>query len=781
MEIMETGIFLARLGSHSFFENQIIRVEELPERLPVYQDVPGGLHEAVEKTLAQLGIEKLYSHQAAAIEKIRQGKNVVIVTGTASGKTFCYTIPIVEALLEDRQATMLSIYPTKALAQDQLRGLTSFQSEEIGIRFLAGTYDGDTPQNLRRKIRDGAHIVLTNPDMLHQGILPQHSRWNRFFTNLRYVVIDEVHAYRGVFGSHLANVMRRLARICQHYGAAPQFICSSATIANPKEHAERVCGAEMEVVDNDGSPRGPKKFVMWNPPPLKTAASGTAENWRVGGDRRSPIHEAVELMTALVKEGIQTIAFVRTRLAAELIFKNCRDMLRPVSRRLAESIHAYRGGYLPEERREIERKLASKEILGVSSTNALELGIDIGSLDACILVGYPGTIASLWQQSGRAGRGRDESVVFLIAQNAPIDQYLMAHNDYLLAQNPENAVVDADNPHVVIGHLKCAVNELALKDDEVEAFGTYADVVLELLEEDGCIRHIERNWYWTSSEYPAANVNLRNIAGPVYTIQDESEGERVIGTMDEISALSQLHDHAVYIHGAETYFVNKLDFTEKIAFVERQDLNYYTQAVQTSQIQIDEKELKDEWRGGLLGYGDVTITTSIPMFKKIRFHSRDSLGFEKLELPPQLLETVAFWFAPPENIVREMQTKKLLIGEALIGIANVLIEVAPVFVMCDTQDIGTVVDAKNLNRDALFLHDRYPGGMGYAKRCLEKFDEIMQTVAEVIRNCGCVDGCPSCVGSATPLSAMTDLDSAVRGRIPNKEAARFLLDELLQE
>jgi len=776
---METATFLERISNHDFFENQIIHVEGLPERPPVYQDVPGGLHEAVEKTLDKFDIKELYSHQATAIGKIRQGKNIVIVTSTASGKTLCYTIPVVEALLEDSQTTMLSIYPTKALAQDQLRGLTSFQSEELGIQFLAGTYDGDTPQNLRRKIRDGANIVLTNPDMLHQGIMPQHARWNRFFTNLRYVVIDEVHAYRGVFGSHLANVMRRLARICQHYGATPQFICSSATIANPKEHAERICGATMEVVDNDGSPRGPKKFVLWNPPPLKTAASGTMENWRVGGDRRSPVGETVELMAALVKEGIQTIAFVRTRLAAELIFKNCRDMLRPVSRRLAESIHAYRGGYLPEERRDIERKLANKEILGVSSTNALELGIDIGSLDACILVGYPGTIASLWQQSGRAGRGIEESVVFLIAQNAPIDQYLMAHDDYLFAQNPENAVVDADNPHVVVGHLKCAVNELAFNDDEVEVFGPYADVVLELLEEDSCIRHIEKNWYWTSSEYPSANVNLRNIAGPVYTIQDEAEGERVIGTMDEISALSQLHDHAVYLHGADTYFVNKLDFTEKIAFVERRDLDYYTQSVQTSQIQIDEKELEDEWRGGLLGYGDVTITTSIPMFKKIRFHSRDSLGFEKLELPPQLLETVAFWFAPPEDIVREMQAKKLLVGEALIGIANVLIEVAPVFVMCDTQDIGTVVDAKNLNRDALFLHDRYPGGMGYAKRCLEKFDEIMQTVAEVIRNCGCVDGCPSCVGSAVPPSAMTDLDSAVRGRIPNKEAAGFLLDELL--
>ena len=775
---METGTFLERIRSQNFFNNQIVYVEELSERPPVYQDVPGGLHEAVEKALDRLGIKQLYSHQATAIGKIRQGKNVVIVTGTASGKTLCYTIPVIEALLENSQSTMLSIYPTKALAQDQLRALTSFQSAELGIDFMAGTYDGDTPQNLRRKIRNGANIVLTNPDMLNQGILPQHARWNRFFTNLRYVVIDEVHAYRGVFGSHLANVMRRLARICNHYDSKPQFICSSATIANPKEHAERICGVAIEQVDNDGSPRGPKRFILWNPPPLKTAASGTSEDWRVGGDRRSPIGETVQLMTALVKEGIQTIAFVQTRLAAELIFKNCRDMLSPISRRLAESIHAYRGGYLPEERREIERKLSNKDILGVSSTNALELGIDIGSLDACILVGYPGTIASLWQRAGRAGRGHAESIVFLIAQNSPIDQFLMAHADYLFAQNPENAVVDPDNPHIAVGHLKCATNELPLRDDEAETFGPYATAILELLEEDECVRHIEDQWYWASSEYPAASLNLRNIAGPVYTIQDESEGERVIGTMDEISAMSQLHNHAIYLHGADTYFVNKLDFEQKIAFVERRDLDYYTQAVQTSQIQIDEKEMEENWQGGLLGYGDVTITTAIPMFKKIRFHSRDSLGFENLELPPQLLETVAFWFAPPAEIVKKMGESKLLPGEALIGIANVLVEVAPIFVMCDTQDIGTVVDAKNLGRDALFLHDRYPGGMGYARRCLEQFDDIIKTIAEIIRNCGCADGCPSCVGSATPAFAMTDLDSAVRGRIPDKQAAQFLLDEL---
>jgi len=800
---MDAQTFLERVRSQKFFFDQIVHVRALPERPAVFADVPGGLRPVIRESLAKQGILHLYSHQADAIDRVRRGRNVVVVTGTASGKTLCYNIPVIETLLADPMATMLFVYPTKALAQDQLRAIGRFLDPEKGVDFLAGVYDGDTPPNLRRKLRDGANVILTNPDMLHQGILPQHARWNRFFTHLKYVVIDEVHAYRGVFGSHLANVVRRLGRICRHYGSSPQFICSSATIGNPKEHAEAVTGREMDLITSDGSPRGPKQFVLWNPPALDAAArgrtpgaksadasraesagapavKGAGSDWRVGGDRRSALWEAVQLMSNLVQEGVQTIAFVQTRLAAEMIFKNCRDLLRPVSRRLAQSIHAYRGGYLPEERREIERRLVNKEILGVASTSALELGIDIGSLDACILVGYPGTIAGLWQRAGRAGRGRDEAVVFLVGQNSPIDQYLMVHSEYLFAQNPEQAVVDPDNPHIAIGHIKCAIQELPMADEEAAAFGPYAQVILQLLEEEELARRIEGRWYWASSEYPAAQTNLRNISGVVYTIQDEAEGEHVIGTMDEISALSQLHSHAVYLHGAETYFVNRLDLEQKIAHVERRDLDYYTQSVQVSQIRIDETEEEKEWLGAMLGFGEVTVTTSIPMFKKIRFHSRDSLGFEELELPPQTLETVAMWFVPPPDVVADMLERKLVVGEALIGVANVLVEVAPIFVMCDTQDIGTVVDASCIGRDALFLHDRYPGGMGYARRCLERMDEMMRTIRSVIRECACEDGCPSCVGSAIPPSAMTDLDSAVRGRIPNKAAALFLLEEMLK-
>jgi len=801
---MEALEFLQRLSSQRFFDRQIAHVEVLPERPARYGRLVGGLHPAVAAALKEQGIGRLYKHQAEAIAHLRRGKSVVIVTGTASGKTLCYNLPVVETLLEDPQATMLYLFPTKALTQDQLRGLGKFRCHsepepaaggsgarnqdlcrrpEGGdlpeIEFLAGAYDGDTPQNLRRKLRDGANVLLTNPDMLHQGILPQHPRWNRFFTHLRYIVIDEVHAYRGVFGSHLANVLRRLRRICAHYGATPQIICCSATIGNPKEHAEQITGQPMELVTNDGSPRGPKRFVLWNPPPVETAARGKEGDWRVGGDRRSPLWEGVHLMSSLVKEGVQTIAFVRTRLAAELIFKNCRDLLEPVSPKLARAVHAYRGGYLPEERRKIEQKLVSKEILGVASTNALELGIDIGSLDACLLVGYPGTIASLWQQAGRAGRGKEEALIVLIGQNSPIDQYLMTHSQYLFAQNPEQAVVDPDNPHVTIGHLRCATHELPLRDEEVAGFGPYAEVVLELLEEEGSVKHIEGRWYWARTEYPAAEVNLRNIAGPVYTIQEESKGEKVIGTLDEVSALSQLFTHAVYLHAGDTYFVTNLDLEQKIAHVARQELDYYTQSVQVSQIKVDEVEEEAEQFGGRVGFGDVTVTTTIPMFKKIRFHSRDSLGFEKLELPPQLLETVAMWLAPGEAAVKTLAERGLLIGEALIGLGNLLTEVAPMFVMCDPQDIGAVVDSASLGVDALFLHDRYPGGMGYAKRCQERAGEILRTMYDVVCQCGCEDGCPSCVGSAIPAFALTDLDSAVRGRIPSKDGAKVLLEVMV--
>jgi DEAD/DEAH box helicase domain-containing protein len=773
---MDTDSFLKRLARDPSVQRQVYHVEEVKEREARYAEVE--VEPRVRAALVARGIQRLYTHQAEAIQHVRNGRNVVVVTGTASGKTLCYHIPILETHLADPTATALAIYPTKALAQDQFRVLSELAEGIAGPKLVAGPYDGDTPAPQRRKLRDKGTVILTNPDMLHQGILPNHARWARFFSNLRFVVIDEVHAYRGVFGSHLANVVRRLHRICRHFGSRPQFICSSATIANPKEHAERIIGEPTELVTNDGSPRGRKRFLLWNPPLLRDEGP-PSEAWQTGGERRSALWTAVKLMASLVKSGIQTIAFTQTRLATELILKRARTLLEPHSPKLAERVHSYRGGFLPEERREIERRLASGEILGIASTNALELGIDIGSLDACILVGYPGTIASLWQRAGRAGRGADDALVILVAQNSPIDQFLMYHPDYVFAKSPERAIVDPDNPHIVVGHLKCALHELPLPDEGVSSFGEYAQPILELLEENGVARHIESKWYWASGQYPAAEVNLRNLCGPVYTIQDTTSKDNVIGTMDEVSALSQLHSHAVYLHAGETYFVNQLDLEKKIAFVERRDLDYYTQAVQSSEIRIDKTEREEPWGSSTVAFGDVTVTTHIPMFKKVKLHGRDSIGFEKLELPPQELETVALWLVPSERARELVQAQGRVFAEGLTGIANALVEVAPMFVMCDVQDIGVVVDSRNLGKDAIFLYDRYPGGMGYAERCVEVIGDLLGSVHTVVSQCGCADGCPSCVGAPVPAFALSDLDSATRGRIPDKEAALLILHETL--
>jgi len=809
---VDVGAFLSALAASGRYSERLVHVEDVPARQAAFGKLAKPLHPTLARALQSSGIRRLYTHQVEGIEHVRSGRDVVVVTGTASGKTLCYIVPVLEALLADPLATALLVYPTKALAQDQLRGLVELAKAEKdsratgiqpgqkhgleahatqdrgtgilpvddrGLTFAWGTYDGDTPQTMRRKLRAKGNVILTNPDMLHQGILPGHARWNRFFTNLRYVVLDEVHAYRGVFGSNVANVIRRLRRVCRHYGSDPVFIACSATIANPAEHVERIIGGPVELVDADGSPRGAKKFVLWNPPLL--GAGRRVPNAGAGtGDRKSALGEAIDLLTSLVGEDIQTIAFVRTRLGAELIFRSTRENLQRRSRRLAERVHAYRGGYLPEERRDIEKRLASGDILGVASTNALELGIDIGGLDACIIVGYPGTIASTWQQAGRAGRGESESVVFLVAQNAPIDQYLVHNHEYLFGQTPENAVIDPDNPHVAVGHVESAVYELPLPADEVGTFGPYAQAMLDLLAEDGCVRLIDGKWYWADTGYPAGEVNLRNISGPVYTIMDRTGPERVVGTMDELSAMSQLHTHAVYIHGAETYFVSKLDLQQKVAYVERENLDYYTQAVTVSKIKIDETLSEAPWRNGSVATGDVTVTTAIPMFKKVKFHSRDSLGFEELELPPQVMETVAMWLVPPQAAKALVTEAGRLYVEGLIGIANVMVEVAPLFVMCDVTDIGAVVDSSNLGVDAVFLYDKYPGGMGFAERLAELAEPLVRSIHTVIAECPCDDGCPSCVGAAMPVFATSDLESTTRGRIPDKHAALVVLHRMLE-
>lgn len=767
---MNAQKFLEYLRTRPTYREQAVHIERLEGHEAEYADLEPALPAPLQNALGARGITRLYSHQVECVQKLRQGKNVAVVTSTASGKSLCYHLPAIENLLADPSSKALYIYPTKALAQDQLRGLLRFQEAAPEIPLVAGAYDGDTPPDTRKKLRERGNIILTNPDMLHQGILPKHPGWAPFLANLKYVVIDEIHSYRGVFGSNVANVIRRLRRICRQYGADPQFICCSATIANPGELCERITGLPVEVVDHNGAPRGPRSFVLWNPPNVDIT----------GTERRSSNHEAAELLCELVRARHATIAFGRARIVAELLFRYSQEILQRTSPSLARAIRPYRGGYLPAERREIERMLFEGELLGVTSTNALELGIDIGALEACIIVGYPGTIASTWQQAGRAGRGQDEAVVFFVAHNAPIDQYLTQNPRYFFGRNPENAVVDPSNPHVLLGHLRAAAFERPLAQGEVEEFGEYAPALMEILAEDRQIQWDGRAWRWTGSGFPATQVNLRNMSDNTFTIVDTTSGNRVIGSLDEPSAYQQVYEQAIYIHEGETYFVRRMDTVQRVAYVEKADVDYYTQSITEVRINIEEKLEETGWGESKLCHGDVHVTVKPYMFRKIKFGSRDSIGYGKIDLEPQVMETVATWLMPSKSALAQVREFGRDPMEGLLGIANVLVEVLPLFSMCDTSDIGSVVDMGNTGYPTVFVYDKYPGGLGFARRAYDSIEAVLQTCRDLIAGCTCRGGCPSCVGSPIPPHAQLDPDDNARGRIPDKEAALVLLHDLLR-
>ncbi|MBE81577.1 MAG: ATP-dependent helicase [Gemmatimonadetes bacterium] len=766
---MDFSKFLKQMRNGYEYAGQIAHIEEIPERDAVFRDLETSLHPEIAAGLKAQGITNLYQHQAEAVSAAREGKHVVVVSSTASGKTLCYQIPTFEHLLQIPESTALYLFPTKALAQDQARGLLRFGQDRQSLQAVSGTYDGDTPPDLRRKLREEGQVILTNPDMLHQGILPNHPRWGRFFQQLRYVVIDEVHAYRGIFGSHVSNVIRRLTRICNHYGVTPQFICCSATIGNPKEHAEALVGQEMALVDNDGSPRGRRRFMFWNPPFLEGSTV----------DRRSPNTEARWWLTKLIQQRVQTIAFVRARTTAEVIYRYCQEDLSRISPKLAEAIRAYRGGYLPTERREIERQLFEGELLGVVSTNALELGIDIGGLDAALVVGYPGTIASMWQQAGRAGRKAEESLVVYIAQNAPIDQFLMRTPGYFFGQSPEHATIDPENPHISVGHLRCALREMPVKPQEGEVFGEFTGAMLEILEEEGQARELDGSFYYAKSGYPAAEVSLRNMSDNTYTvIEDSEDGPNVIGTLDEVSAFFQLHTHAIYMHNAQTYFVDKLDVDRKFAHVSPKGTDYYTQAVDDTSIRVDETEAEAKWRISDTCFGEVSVTTLVHMFKKVKFEDRDSIGWENLDLPEIKLDTTSCWVIPPREALRLCREHGRVPTEGMKGIANVMGAVSPLFAMCDPADIGTTIDSSNNGRSTLFLYDRYPGGIGFSEKIYEMFEEVMTACWVATSECDCEEGCPSCVGAPSLPESAGD---GTKEAIPDKEAALILLHALLEK
>ncbi len=765
---MDFDRFIAHIRSDYGYAGQVVHVETRPLQDAQFAGDDCALHPAISDALKQQGIDRLYTHQADALSALRRGEGVVVVTATASGKTLCYQIPTLEALLTDPQATALYLFPTKALAQDQARGLARFGELNEQLKFPLGTYDGDTSPNLRRTLREAGRVILSNPDMVHQGVLPNHPRWARFFSRLRYVVLDEIHTYRGVFGSHVSNVLRRMMRICTHYGACPQFVCCSATIANPKEHAEALTGRPMSLIDRDGSPRGKRLFAFWNPPFLEGTTS----------DRRSSNTEARWLLARLIHNRVQTIAFVRARTSAEVLYRYTQEDLSLANPALSRAIRAYRGGYLPSERREIERQLFEEKLLGVVSTNALELGIDIGNLNAALIVGYPGSISSMWQQAGRAGRRSGASLVVFVAHNAPIDQFLMRDPAYFFGQSPEHAIIDPNNPHLVVGHLRCALRELPVRGEEGEVMGEFTGALLEILADEGIARQINGQWFYSRAGYPAAEMGLRNISDSTYTIIAETEGgPQVIGSLDEFGAFFQVHKHAVYLHNGQTYFVDQLDTARKIARVSQKALDYYTQAVEETSIAVNNTEMSGPWRVSDVCFGDVSVSSLVTMFKKVKFDHRDSIGWENLDLPERTLDTAACWIVPPQAGLNRCRRYGRVPSEGLKGIANVVGEVLPLFAMCDVVDIGTTVDSSNTGRPTAFVYDRHPGGIGFSEKAYEMIEDVMTACWMVVSECECEAGCPSCVGAPVPSVG----DGHARGAIPDKEASLVLLHAMLKK
>ncbi|MBM6619292.1 DEAD/DEAH box helicase [Bacillus suaedaesalsae] len=698
------------------------------QTLPIPDSIDDRLHSALKKR----GIKELYTHQVEAYETIQAGLNFVAVTPTASGKTLCYNLPVLQSIIKDHDSRALYLFPTKALAQDQKSELNEL-IDEIGVSINSYTYDGDTAPSIRQKVRKAGHIVITNPDMLHSAILPHHTKWVSLFENLKYIVIDELHIYRGVFGSHVANVIRRLKRICEFYGSNPQFICTSATIANPRELAENLTGCGMSLISNNGAPSGRKHFAFYNPPvvnkPLNIRKSATLEVRDIAGE--------------FLKNKIQTIVFARSRVRVEIILTYLQEL---VSRELGpKSIQGYRGGYLPKQRREIERGLRNGEIYGVVSTNALELGVDIGQLQVCIMTGYPGTIASAWQQAGRAGRRQGEALIIMVGSSNPLDQYIIQHPEYFFEQNPETARINPNNLVILLDHIKCAAYELPFKQGDM--FGDVElEDILDFLTEERVLHHKANKWFWMNDSFPAHNISLRSASQENVVIIDISVtgASTVIGEMDRFSAMTLLHDEAIYLHQGTQFQVEKLDWEEKKAFVREVEVDYYTDANLAVQLKVLEMDKHQQLNKISVGYGDVMVTAMATIFKKIKFETHDNIGSGPIHLPEEELHTNAAWISFSGD--EEMTEKKL--EQGLVGIAHAMKHIVPLLVMCDPADVHIVpqVKATHSGEPTVYMYDRYPGGIGLSEKLYEKIELIMKEAESTITSCPCDSGCPSCVG-----------------------------------
>ncbi len=736
----------------------------LPGRPARYAPWPAALDPRLRAALERRGIPALYTHQAQAVEAALAGQHVVVVTPTASGKTLCYNLPVLDRLLREPEARALYLFPTKALAQDQLAELHAW-ARDLAAPLRAYTYDGDTPASARQAVRAAGSLVVTNPDMLHTALLPHHTRWTHLFRQLRYVIIDELHTYRGVFGSHLANVLRRLKRIARFYGAAPQFLLASATIANPQELAERLIEAPVTLVDDNGAPMGPRHFLFYNPPPVEASL----------GVRRSAVLAARDLAGDLLANGVQTIVFARSRITVELLVTYLRSHLRGQG---TEQVRGYRGGYLPLERRAIERGLRSGEVRGVVATNALELGIDVGGLDACVLVGYPGTVASTWQQAGRAGRRNDLALTVLVATSSPLDQFVVTHPDFLFERPVEAGLVHPDNLFIRTSHLKCAAFEQPF--DDGEAFGGEAtEQLLAYLEEERVLHHQAGRWYWMADAFPAEQVSLRSAAIDNFVIVDVTEtgAPRVIGEMDRLSVPTLLHEEAIYFHESRQYQVERLDWNEKKAFVRATDVDYYTDAELAADLRPLDILGSAATPGGTRNWGEVALTYRATVFKKIKLFTHENVGWGKIQLPEETHHTTAYWLTLEDPAATGLPGEALEAG--LVGIAHLLGQLAPLYLMCDPRDLGARAEARSpfTRAPTVYLYERVAGGVGLAEKLFAVHPDLLAAATAHARACGCSQGCPSCVGP--PTGPGDEPAARPRGPLDKKRAALRLLAALL--
>ncbi len=742
-----------------------------------FVDIPETISEKLRRSLNSRGIKQLYSHQAEAWELARQGKNFTVVTPTASGKTLTYNIPVLEQIIRDKSSKAMYIFPTKALSQDQmneLHELIDVLEEDIKVF----TFDGDTPADARKAIRKQGNIIVTNPDMLHQGIMPHHTKWMQFFQNLKYVVIDEMHIYRGVFGSHLTNVIRRLRRICKFYRSDPQFIFCSATIANPARHAEKLLEEKVYLIDKSGAPVSPKKIFFYNPPVI---------NFELG-IRASYVGEAKKVAHHLIKNGIQTITFALSRLNVEVLTKYLKDAFEKDRESMAEreKIAGYRGGYLPRRRRAIEKGVRNGDIKGIISTNALELGIDIGSLEAAVLAGYPGTIASTWQQIGRAGRRGKTAIGIFIARSSPIDQFLMKHPQYFFGGSPEHARINPDNLMILIDHIKCASFEIPFEENE--KFGTVEwqdlEEMLKFLTEGGVLHKSGNRYFWSEDVYPAGDVNLRQIPKGNFVVVNTDKDNKIIAEVDYSAAAMTIYPEAIYMESGQQYIVDELDWEGRKAYVRKTDSDYYTDSIEYTNVKVLSEDEKRKSRHEDVFIGEVQVVTRVVGYKKIKFYTNENTGYGKINLPDLEMVTSSYWFTVPQHIIETLPYSKADCVDGIMGISKAMHSIAAIILMSDHHDIKNSVgdksfewfamnkitergiytpetpdspskkinpeDLKNF-QPTIFIYDNYPGGIGFSPQLFDSHEQLIDNTRELIEKCPCENGCPSCVGPASEV------------------------------